>query len=42
MMRGEITPEDYAQESGLVRDRLAASDAPHWKAFVAAWEAAGT
>ena len=40
LMRGELSAGEYAKEIALVRDKLAASDAPHWKAFVAAWGAA--
>jgi predicted PolB exonuclease-like 3'-5' exonuclease len=40
LMRGELSAGEYATEIALVRDKLAASDAPHWKAFVAAWDAA--
>jgi len=40
MLRGEIAAGEYAQEVALVRERLAASDAPHWRAFLAAWDAA--
>ena len=39
LIRGELTAEEYAAEIALVRDRLSAADAPHWKAFVAAWDA---
>jgi hypothetical protein len=39
-MRGELSAGEYAQEIEVVRDKLAAADAPHWKAFVAAWNAA--
>ncbi|HVO90669.1 MAG TPA: 3'-5' exonuclease [Casimicrobiaceae bacterium] len=37
LMRGEQSAGEYAQEIALVRDRIASSDAPHWKAFMAAW-----
>ncbi len=40
MMRGELSAGDYAAEVSLVRERIEASDAPHWKAFIAAWDAA--
>ena len=40
LVRGELTAAEYAQEIALVRSKLAASEAPHWKAFVAAWDAA--
>jgi predicted PolB exonuclease-like 3'-5' exonuclease len=41
LMRGELSAGEYAEEVGLIRARIAASDAPHWKAFIAAWDAAG-
>ena len=40
LMRGELSAGEYAAEIALVRERIAASDAPHWKAFIAAWDAA--
>jgi 3'-5' exonuclease len=40
LMRGEISAGEYANELDLVRERLALADAPHWKAFLAAWNAA--
>ena len=40
LMRGELSNEEYDAEIALVRERVAASDAPHWKAFLAAWDAA--
>jgi len=39
LMRGEIDAGEYAQEISLVRERIAASDAAHWRAFVARWDA---
>ena len=39
LLRGEIGAGDYAQEIALVRERIAASDAPHWREFLAAWDA---
>ena len=33
LMRGELSAGEYAKEIALVRDKLAATDAPHWKAF---------
>ncbi|MFJ1298666.1 3'-5' exonuclease [Pseudomonadota bacterium AL_CKDN230030165-1A_HGKHYDSX7] len=38
-MRGEIDHIAYDQEIALVRDTLAASDAPHWREYLAAWDA---
>ena len=40
LMRGEITAGEYSAEIALVRERVAASSAPHWQAFLAAWAAA--
>jgi predicted PolB exonuclease-like 3'-5' exonuclease len=40
LMRGELSAGEYAAEIALVRERIGASDAPHWKAFIAAWDAA--
>lgn len=37
LMRGEIDGGEYAHEISLARERIAASDAPHWRAFLAAW-----
>src|SRR5690349_19992726 len=39
LMRGEIDAGEYAQEISLVRERVSASDAAHWRAFVARWDA---
>jgi len=37
LMRGELTAGAYAAEVSIVRERLMASDAPHWREFLAAW-----
>jgi len=37
LMRGVLTREQHQAETALVRDTLAASDAAHWKEFLAAW-----
>jgi predicted PolB exonuclease-like 3'-5' exonuclease len=37
LMRGELDAGAYASEISLVRERIAASDAPHWRAFIAKW-----
>ena len=37
-LRGEIDAGEYAREISLARERVAAIDAPHWRAFVAAWD----
>ncbi len=39
LMRGELTAGQYAAEISFVRERLAANGAPHWKAFLSAWDA---
>ena len=36
-MRGALTAQQYESETGLVRDTLAASEATHWREFLAAW-----
>jgi predicted PolB exonuclease-like 3'-5' exonuclease len=40
LMRGELSAGEYANEIALVRDKLSAAEAPHWKAFIAAWSVA--
>jgi predicted PolB exonuclease-like 3'-5' exonuclease len=40
LMRGESSAGEYAKEIALARERVAASGAPHWQAFMAAWNAA--
>ncbi len=40
LMRGELSAGEYAKEIALARERVAASTAPHWQAFMAAWNAA--
>ena len=37
LMRGEFDAGEYAREISLVRERIGASDAPHWRAFMAKW-----
>jgi predicted PolB exonuclease-like 3'-5' exonuclease len=41
LMRGEIDVAGYAGEIAVARERIAASEAPHWKAYLAAWDAIG-
>jgi len=36
-MRGEIDAGEYARELSLVRERIGASEAPHWREFTIAW-----
>jgi predicted PolB exonuclease-like 3'-5' exonuclease len=40
LMRGELDAGAYAAELSLARERIATSDAAHWKAYVAAWQGA--
>jgi predicted PolB exonuclease-like 3'-5' exonuclease len=40
LMRGELSAGEYAKEITVARERIAASTAPHWQAFMAAWNAA--
>ncbi len=37
LIRGLLTPEAYAREVEMLRAFIAAQDAPHWRAFAAAW-----
>ena len=39
LMRGEIDAGGYAQEISLVRERVGASEAAHWREFIAKWSA---
>ena len=39
LMRGEVDAGEYAREISFVRERIGASDAPHWRAFMAKWNA---
>ena len=41
LLRSEIDAGEYAREISLARERVTAYGAPHWKAFLAAWGAAG-
>jgi predicted PolB exonuclease-like 3'-5' exonuclease len=40
LMRGEIDAGGYATELSVARERIAASGAPHWRAYLAAWDEA--
>jgi len=42
LMRGELTAGAYAQEISLVREKIGAIGAPHWREFLAAWDANAT
>ncbi|ANN67457.1 3'-5' exonuclease [Bordetella bronchialis] len=37
-LRGELDAASYQEEIDLVRETLAASPAPHWKEYLAAWD----
>jgi predicted PolB exonuclease-like 3'-5' exonuclease len=39
LLRGELSAGEYAKEVSLARERIVATDAPHWREFVAAWDA---
>jgi predicted PolB exonuclease-like 3'-5' exonuclease len=39
LLRGELTAGEYAKEVSQARERIAAIDAPHWREFIAAWDA---
>jgi hypothetical protein len=39
LMRGELTAVEYAKEVSLAREKIAATGAAHWQAFLAAWDA---
>jgi hypothetical protein len=38
-MRGEIDAGGYAAEVSLARERIASTGAPHWQAYLEAWDA---
>jgi len=39
LLRGELAAGEYAREISLARERIAATPAPHWAEFLAAWDA---
>jgi hypothetical protein len=39
LLRGELSGGEYAKEVSLAREKIAASGAPHWQEFIAAWDA---
>ena len=41
LMRGHLSPREYATEIALARDWVAAQDKTHWREFLAAWPATG-
>ncbi|MGH8798908.1 MAG: 3'-5' exonuclease [Casimicrobiaceae bacterium] len=40
LLRGTLSASQYAIEIAFVRDKLAATGAPHWREFIAAWDVA--
>jgi predicted PolB exonuclease-like 3'-5' exonuclease len=40
LMRGLLTASEHDTELDLIKSTLAATGQPHWKEFIAAWEAA--
>jgi 3'-5' exonuclease len=39
LLRGELTAGEYAKECSVAREKIAGIDAPHWREFIAAWDA---
>jgi len=39
LMRGEIDAGGYAAEVSLARERITSTGAPHWQAYLEAWNA---
>ena len=39
LLRGTMSEAQYASEVLLARDKIAATNAPHWREFIAAWDA---
>jgi predicted PolB exonuclease-like 3'-5' exonuclease len=39
LLRGELAAGEYAKEVSMAREKIAAVNAPHWKEFLAAWDA---
>ncbi len=38
LLRGELDTGEYAREVSLAREKVAATGAAHWQAFIAAWD----
>jgi len=38
-LRGALSAGEYAKEVSLAREKIAASKEPHWRQFIAAWDA---
>ena len=39
LMRGTLTAGEYASEVSLAREKISSNGAPHWREFIAAWDA---
>jgi predicted PolB exonuclease-like 3'-5' exonuclease len=39
LLRGTLSAAQYATELAFAREKLAATGAPHWREFIAAWDA---
>ena len=39
LIRGTLTADEYAKEVSMAREKIAATGAPHWQEFIAAWDA---
>jgi predicted PolB exonuclease-like 3'-5' exonuclease len=39
LLRGTLSAAQYATELSFAREKLAATGAPHWREFIAAWDA---
>jgi 3'-5' exonuclease len=42
LLRGVFSAGEYASELSLVREKIAASKEPHWREFLAAWDASAS
>jgi hypothetical protein len=39
LLRGTLSAAQYSTELSFAREKLAATGAPHWREFIAAWDA---
>jgi hypothetical protein len=39
LLRGELSAGEYAKEVSLAREKVVATDQPHWRRFIEAWDA---
>jgi hypothetical protein len=39
LLRGTLSAGQYASEVSLAREKIIASKEPHWREFLAAWDA---